>query len=139
MTIVVDMDNTLTDELGATVRPGVREFLEKLLADGHKLILWTNSRKQRAAMILLDHNLKRYFSKFIFREDYDPAEKGLPKDIRKVDGDILLDDDPAEIEYVRTLKKEGHLLVSYRKGMETEPDELDRIYRQISRKRFKLF
>ncbi|HEX3047420.1 MAG TPA: NIF family HAD-type phosphatase, partial [Bacillota bacterium] len=97
MNIVMDMDNTLTDEFGSSVRPGIINFLETLKRDGHVLILWTNSTKERAVTILKDHRLHFYFSRFIFREDYDPQNIGLPKDIRKVEGDLLIDDDPDEI------------------------------------------
>ena len=123
MNIVFDMDNTLVDEFGASARPGVIDLLVHLKRTGHTLILWTNSRKERARQIILDNNFRRYFTTFIFREDYDPEEKGLSKDIRKVKGDILVDDDPAEIRYVATLGKHGYLVASYRKGMTVDRNE----------------
>ena len=36
----------------------------------------------------------------IFRENYDPQNKGINKDIRKVKGDMLVDDDPSEIRQI---------------------------------------
>ena len=55
MIIVFDMDNTLTDELGATLRSGIIVFLERLKKEKHELKLWTNSKKERALSILNDH------------------------------------------------------------------------------------
>jgi FMN phosphatase YigB (HAD superfamily) len=72
MTIVFDMDNTLTDDTGATVRPGMVGLLENLIAKGHKLALFTNSTKQRALLILRENGLRKYFSSITCREDYDP-------------------------------------------------------------------
>jgi phosphoglycolate phosphatase-like HAD superfamily hydrolase len=123
MVIVFDMDNTLVDEFGASLRPGIIELLVKLKNHEHTLILWTNSRRERAAGIILDNNLRRFFSKFVFREDYDPEEKSVPKDIRKVNGDILIDDDPEEIRYVKSIGKSGLLVKSYRKNGTVEKDE----------------
>jgi TFIIF-interacting CTD phosphatase-like protein len=45
------MDNTLVDEFGSTVRPGIINFLEKM-QERHELILWTNSKRIRAIEIL---------------------------------------------------------------------------------------
>jgi phosphoglycolate phosphatase-like HAD superfamily hydrolase len=84
MTIVFDLDNTLVDALGSTVRPGIAELLGRLHREGHSLILWTNSRKERAQEILRLHNLRQHFQACIYREDYDPDERDVPKDIRRV-------------------------------------------------------
>ncbi len=43
MKIVIDMDNTLFDELGRWPRPGIRELPVQLTKDGHTLALWTSS------------------------------------------------------------------------------------------------
>jgi beta-phosphoglucomutase-like phosphatase (HAD superfamily) len=92
----IDMDNTLIDELGATVRPGIVGFLETLSKD-RKLVLWTNSTKARAIQMLYAHGLREYFSRIIAREDYDPENRDLRKDLGKYDLDILIDDDPMKI------------------------------------------
>ena len=135
MIIVFDMDNTLTDEFGSSVRPGIVNLLKQLKKDGHKLILWTNSRRDRAKDILFLHNLKQFFSSFVYRENYDPHEKGLPKDIRKVKGDFLVDDDPSEIQYVKSIKRKGFKISSYRKGSNPGSDELKELYRAINKSR----
>ena len=134
MNIIFDMDNTLTDELGATVRPGIINLLKKLQQDKHTLILWTNSNKERALYILADHNLTRYFTRFIFRENYDPENKNVLKDIREVNGDIIIDDDRNEIRFNRKNGKKGILIKPYRKGKSMEEGELDDIYKQIKKK-----
>jgi FMN phosphatase YigB (HAD superfamily) len=135
MTVVFDMDNTLIDELGSTVRPGMTGLLEALRKEGHVLVLWTNSRKQRALGILRDLDLRRHFSQCIFREDYDPEERDLPKDIRRVRGDILIDDDPALISYVGSIGKKGILISPYRKGARADPGELASIHREVNRRK----
>jgi len=141
MNIVIDMDNTLTDEFGSSTRPGIVEFLQKLKNEGHVLLLWTNSTKERAVSILSDHKLNLFFSKFIFREDYDPKNIGLNKDIRNIKGDILIDDDPNEINYMKKINKKGILITSYRKGKSCDKNELNEIYKQIksSKSIFDLF
>lgn len=110
MNLVFDMDNTLTDEFGSSARPGIHELLTKLRREGHTLILWTNSTADRARTILVEHDLRPFFSSFRFREDYDPQNKGFPKDIRKVEGSFLMDDDPAEIRYTQKIGKEAFLI-----------------------------
>ena len=133
MTIVFDMDNTLTDEFGSAVRPGIESLLQRCKKDGYKLVLWTNSKRERAKDILSRHDLDKYFSSFVFRENYDPQEKDLPKDIRKIKGDILIDDDPAEISFVKSIHKKGFKISSYRKGTKPNPEELSELYSYINK------
>ena len=133
MTIVFDMDNTLTDDFGSAVRPGIVPLLQRCIKDGHKLVLWTNSTRERAKDILSRHNLNKYFSTFLFRENYDPQGKGLPKDIRKIKGDILVDDDPAEISFVKSIHKKAFKISSYRKGTKPNPKELSELYSYINK------
>lgn len=123
--IVFDMDNTLTDELGATVRPGIRKLLEEL-ANNYKLVLWTNSTKSRAYFILKEHNLRKYFQRFIYREDYDPKEKGKFKNVKSIGAKFIIDDDPNEIDYNQKKGIKGYKISAYRKTM-TEKDFSDEI------------
>jgi len=133
MRIVFDMDNTLVDELGAQLRPGILAVLERLLAEKHVLILWTSSVAERARAILQDHDLERFFSAFRFREDYDPDNAGKPKDIREVQGDLLVDDDPRQIQYMKTIGKRGFLISAYRQGGKPNPQELERLSAEIAK------
>ena len=133
MVIVFDMDNTLTDELGATVRPGIVALLERLKRDGHRLVLWTNSKRTRAREILALHGLQKHFQTCVFREDYDPKEQGVNKDIRKVEGQVLIDDDPAEVRFVESIGRRGILIKSYRKGNPIDRNELTQLYRAVRR------
>ncbi|MBA7485485.1 hypothetical protein ES707_21032 [subsurface metagenome] len=135
MTVVFDMDNTLVDSFGGTPRPGVAALLERLLRDGHMLVLWTNSRRQRAHDILRLHDLRKFFGICICREDYDIEGDDPPKDIRIVQGDLLVDDDPAEIAFVKSVGRKGFLIPLYRKGDRPAPKELAELYRTISRSR----
>ena len=134
MIIVFDMDNTLADEMGASLRPGITQFLQKLNSEKHELKLWTNSKRDRAISILQEHKLKVYFSECIYREDYDPDDKGIRKDIRKVKGDFLIDDDPKEIQFVKSIGKDGFVISSFRKGAKAKAGELDEIYKLIKSK-----
>ncbi|MBN1412229.1 MAG: DUF705 domain-containing protein [Spirochaetales bacterium] len=131
MIIAFDMDNTLIDEFGSTVRPGIIQLLDKLKGEHHTLVLWTNSARARARMILRDLDLEKYFDRFIFRENYDPDNKNRPKDLRKIDGDILIDDDPGEIRYVKSIKRKGILIHPFRKGKSVPKGEIKEIYRKI--------
>lgn len=132
MTIVFDLDNTLTDEMGSTVRPGMRALLERLRCDGHTLALWTSSRRERARSILQEHRLERYFSRFVFREDYDRDDRGVRKDVRAIGGQALVDDSPEEIDFARSTGVRAWLLASYRKGRPLPAGELDELYRSLS-------
>ena len=133
MNIVFDMDNTIVDEFGATVRPGIIALLKRLKSDGHRLILWTHSKRSRARVILKDHGIFHYFDSFVFRENYDPLEKGLRKDIRKVKGDFLVDDDPEEISYMREIGRGGFLIQPFRKGRSPVGNELSTLYSAIGK------
>ncbi len=133
MIVVFDMDNTLVDEFGSDLRPGIVGLLKRLKNDGHTLILWTSSTKGRAVTIIKDHKLRPYFTNCLFREDYDPEFKGLVKDIRRVDGDFLIDDDPKQIQFVQSIKKDGFLITSYRQRINLPKDELDQVYRAINK------
>ncbi|MBP7283413.1 MAG: DUF705 domain-containing protein [Leptospiraceae bacterium] len=135
MIIVFDMDNTLTDEMGSSLRPGIIVLLQKLVKEKFELKLWTNSKKDRAISILHEHKLKLYFSEFVFRENYDPEDKGIRKDIRKVKGEILIDDDPKEIQYVKSIGKDGFLISSFRKGKAVKENELEEVYKFIINKK----
>ena len=139
MTIVFDMDNTLVDEFGATVRPGIKALLYRLKKEKHVLVLWTNSTRNRALTILNDHDLRQFFNSLIFRENYDPQNRGLNKDIRKVKGDMLVDDDPVEISYVKSIKKKGFEITPFRKGNSPDKRELAKLYSIIKSSGRKIF
>ena len=133
MVIVFDMDNTLVDEFGRGLRPGIMDLILKLEKDGHQLVLWTSSTRKRAKWILAEQGLKAHFSEAVFREDYDPENSGLPKDIRQVAGTFLVDDDPKQINFVRGVKLQGFLIAPYRSGKALDPAELGRLQRAIRR------
>ena len=133
LVIVFDMDNILVDEFGSSVRPGIVALLQRLRKDGHTLVLRTNSRRDRAMEILRIHDLRRHFRVCICREDYDPDEQDVPKDIRRIKGDILVDDDPEAIAYVRSIGRKGFLILPYRKGAAADRKELADLYGTIGR------
>jgi hypothetical protein len=80
--------------------------------------------------ILEYFNLRKYFGKLITRENYDPEEKGNRKDIGEYNYDIIIDDDPEEIEYNKNKGKTGILVESYRKNKMMKEDELERIIKK---------
>ena len=131
--IIFDLDNTLSDEFGKAPRPGIQEYLQKWKDEGHRLSLWTSSTKRRAVTILNDHDLRKYFGTIIFREDYDPDHTGAVKDIRRIDGDILVDDDPEQINFINSIGKKGFLIKPYRPDGHVEPGELQELDKFIRR------
>ena len=134
LTIVFDMDNTLVDEMGASVRPGMVSLLEELSSQSHVLKLWTSSTKERAKMILTSNKIKNFFSEFIYREDYDPENlSNRRKDIRRIGGTILIDDDPNEISFVKSLGLTGILVSPYRKGVVPPAADLENIRKAVSK------
>ena len=126
MKIAIDMDNTIIDELGSTLRPGIIDFLEEL-SSRHELILWTNSKRIRTMEIIDHFALRKYFSKIITRENYDPQEKNLLKDLSEYDLDILIDDDIKEINFNINKGKKAILISSYRKNKKVNENELKEI------------
>jgi beta-phosphoglucomutase-like phosphatase (HAD superfamily) len=133
--IVFDMDNTLADEFGGERRPGIEALLDALVAEGHELSLWTSSTKARAVEILERLDLARYFNECLFREDYDPENKGAIKDIRRIDGAVLIDDDPKQVAFTNGIKKLGIEISAYRGGEVADDGELDRIHARINKNR----
>ncbi|MBI4612427.1 MAG: DUF705 domain-containing protein [Planctomycetes bacterium] len=133
MKIVFDLDNTLVDEFGATVRPGIVRLLDRLLSERHELALWTHSDRARAIRILRDHGLRDRFGTLVCREDYDPDSLGARKDIRRIQGDLLVDDDPAEVAFARSVGRSGFRLASYRRGDPADLDELEALHQAIRR------
>lgn len=130
MRIAIDLDNTLVDELGSTLRPGIIDFLEKISVN-NDLVLWTNSRKSRALEIINHHKIRKYFSRIIAREDYDPEDTCILKDTKKMKVDLLIDDSPEEINFN---KDRGLLISSYRKNKPVPSNELEAIYKEIMKR-----
>ena len=128
--IILDLDNTIADEFGRRVRPGMVEFLEQLSADGHELVLWTSSTRDRAELILAEHDLERHFVRTICREDYDNSG---PKEIRKIGGQAIIDDDPAQVDAAEASGGLGLLITPYRGGPDPNPGELDEFLQAIRR------
>lgn len=114
--IAIDMDNTIVDELGSTMRPGMESFLAKLQSE-YSLILWTNSRRERAKFIILEFGLKKYFQRFIFREDYDPKDSGQKKDCTLAGAGFIIDDDASEIAFNQSKGVPGFKISAYRKSL----------------------
>jgi phosphoglycolate phosphatase-like HAD superfamily hydrolase len=130
MKIAIDMDNTLVDELGSKLRPGIISFLEEL-SKGNELVLWTNSGKTRAYDILTHHKIRKYFTVLICREDYDPENRGSRKDLRKINADILIDDDPEEVAFNKRNKKKAFLVKSFRSKTVVDKNELESLIMRI--------
>ena len=131
MKIAIDMDNTIIDEFGSTLRPGILDFFEEI-STRHELILWTNSKRIRAMEIIDHFDIRKYFTKIISRENYDPQEIGLSKDISQYDYDILIDDDPEEIKYNESRGKTAILVETYRKNKKVNENEFEEIIKKYS-------
>jgi phosphoglycolate phosphatase-like HAD superfamily hydrolase len=123
------MDNTIIDEFGSTIRPGILNFLNKI-SKNNELILWTNSKRIRTIEILEHFNLKNYFVKIITRENYDPEEINLRKNIEEYNYDVIIDDDKEEVEYNKSKGKIGILVEPYRKNKKMKEEELSNIIKK---------
>ena len=133
MNIVIDLDTTLVDDFGNNLRPGAKKFLISLRKSGHVLILWTNSLRPRAEDILKQHDLAKFFSKVLAREDYDPLGSDGLKDIRKVNGQVLVDDNPAQQKFG---KKYGYAVFTvnpFTTFRKVEADELEQVFVKIQK------
>lgn len=126
MRIAIDLDNTLVDEFGKSVRPGIRGLLERLVAANHTLIVFTHSTEDRCQMILRDHGLRGLFAELFCRERWDPELKNPIKDLRMVNADAIVDDDPRNIAFAESVGKRGVLVASYR-GQTLPANDLDHL------------
>jgi len=135
--VVFDVDHTLIDEKGESVRPGIVELLKSLRDNGVELAVWTASFKARSEPILRNLGLIEYFSDFTYREDYNTDSRrwiSVPKDIRKTNGDILVDDSQKQVDYVNSTGLIGYKMTPY---ASTEPynnpdmSELEELHRMI--------
>jgi hypothetical protein len=129
MKIVFDLDNTIVDERGRNLRPGIIELLTYLFKR-HTLILWSSSSRQRGEQILKDHNLQMYFKRTIFREDYLDNSYTF-KDIAIIKADYIIDDDPKEIDFNKKKGQRGFLVKSYRGSEKVESLELKKLKSDI--------
>jgi len=137
--VVFDVDHTLIDEKGESVRPGIVDLLKSLKDNGVELAVWTASFKERSEPILRNLGLIEYFSDFVYREDYNTDSRrwiSVPKDIRKTNGDILVDDSRKQVDYVNSIGLVGFKMTPY---ASTEPynspdmSELEELHRMILR------
>jgi hypothetical protein len=133
MHIYFDLDNTLIDEKGETVRPGIFELLDSFKDNGIKLSIWTASVRERAEPILGELKLRPYFSDVVYRDDYDPDAtwgSSRPKDIRFGDGDMLIDDSHNHIDFVKSIGRKGFRITPYISFIDPNPDptELEQIH-----------
>ena len=79
-------------------------------------------------MEIIEHfDIRKYFAKIISRENYDPQEIDLRKDISQYDYDILIDDDPEEIAYNESRGKTGILVETYKKDKKVDENEFKQI------------
>jgi hypothetical protein len=122
--IVFDMDNTLADELGQSVRPGIRGLLAELNGSGHQLTVWTSSTGDRAGEILGRLGLARYSSRVIPREEYDPANSGALKDVRSIGADWFIDDDPRQIDHATSQRVKTLLVPPYRRRVRLPENDI---------------
>ena len=133
MHIYFDLDNTIIDETGNKVRPGMHELLASFKRHGVQLSIWTASVRERAEPILCKLRLKDYFTDIVCRDDYDPDAswgRTKPKDIRFGDGDMLIDDNHNHVDFVKSIGRQGFRITPYISYIDPEPDptELEQIH-----------
>ena len=135
MHIYVDLDETIADEAGVDLRPGIRSLLEKLTRDGHRLSVWSSSTEERGLDLLKLHGLDTFFQTKVFRDDFDPCCEGHSKDIRFGDGDMLVDNDLYHVQFVQSIGKKGLHVASFSSESKTTwTDDSAEIYSQIAQK-----
>ncbi len=108
-------------------------LLKRLKADGHNLILWTNSVKFRTHDILKEHKLRNYFSRIITREDYDTEGADGIKNIKKIKGDVLIDDNPAQQRFAKKYGYHVFVVKSFLTSKKPLPGEFDNLYHKIDK------
>ena len=134
MHIYFDLDNTLIDELGQTMRPGIFDLLDSFKANNLQLSIWTASTKNRAEPIIHNLGLAGHFTSFVYRDDYDPDSKygcTQPKDIRFGDGDMLIDDSPRHCKFVESIGLKAFRVQPYITYMDTDPAELEELHKLV--------
>lgn len=132
--VCFDLDRTLVDDSGLHLRPAMRELLEALAGEGVVLSLWTASIRECAMDILRRHRIDMLFSHFVFRDDYDPEGAGHPKDISYLSADLLVDDSPKHIEFVRNKGRAGFLITPFiDRGTKPPKEELLSLRQMILR------
>jgi len=110
MRIAFDLDQTLVGFVGGKLmlRPGIIKVLHNLRQQGHTLILWTYANRDwwrhvRAVFPALLY----YFGEVFTREEMPgviTTGRGFPepvKDIRLINADVLVDNDPAHHAWAR--------------------------------------
>jgi hypothetical protein len=100
---VFDVDGCLIDSLtGSSLRPGARDILEHLSAEGRLLILWSAGGDTyagtRAAEFALDHIVDGYFAKDGRNADGFFRTAHLPIRGRHA---VFVDDRPEDLDQVR--------------------------------------
>lgn len=71
--------------------------------------------------------LSDFFASSLYREDYDPQNKGVQKDIRRLNADCIVDDDPTEIHFAESIGKKGFLISPYRRNSQADKNEISRL------------
>ena len=73
----------------------------------------------------------------MYRDDYDSESQGLPKDIRRLGAQFLVDDDPKQASFVKSIRRHGFLITSYRGGSVGDDAELRLLYAAIRAAKWK--
>jgi len=125
MHIVIDLDGTVVNDYGKDVRPGKREFIARLRLAGHEVSMWADSMRDRALRILEAHGLTGCFHVIVCREDYDADGHARDKDIRIINGDVLIDDDELEVRYITKIGRHGMLVPRFTNARLLPANECD--------------
>jgi hypothetical protein len=110
-TVAWDLDCTLASYSGDEVRPGAVQALQLLRNHKIKLVIWTNSRAERAMDIIDGHGFDKYFDYLIARESYmlEEVENLRPETFKRVN-----EKSPREIEFQkRYLSGKNLMLLGY--------------------------
>ena len=118
MNIFFDVDYTLL-AMDNSLRPGTREVFEKLIADGHKLFIWSGVGLRTAE--IEKHNLSEFVSDIFVKPIHD-FEAGLEKFNVTTRPDFVIDDYPEIVDVFTGVLVRPYFFRS------AEDDEMDRVY-----------
>jgi len=117
MRVILDLDGTCIgdprDDRGQIMvspRPGIHNFLRELRRRSHTLVLWTAASREWVREVKATFpKLFSFFSEIYTRETKPACDRrhAYFKDIRRVGGDILIDNEP-DFKMIADAEGQGH-------------------------------
>ncbi len=80
-----------------------------------------------------EKGIEHFFSKIIAREDYDLNSQDGCKDIRRVKGDVIIDDNPEQAVFARKFSYHAFVVKPFTSSRMVSSDEFDSLHKRISK------